>query len=52
MPRALTLLLAGFIGGILAVVGITAITPQLSTPLETAATAEEVPAAPQVYGAR
>jgi hypothetical protein len=52
VPKLLTLLLAGLVGGILAVVGIAAVTPQLSTSAETAATADEQPAAPQVYGSR
>ena len=53
MPRALTLLLIGFIGGILAVVGLAAINQQVSTSLQNAvATAEQEPAQPQVYGRR
>ncbi len=46
------MLLAGFIGGILAVVGLAAITPQLSPSSESAATAEEAPPQPARYGTR
>ncbi|MEV0135337.1 hypothetical protein AB0H83_43665 [Dactylosporangium sp. NPDC050688] len=52
MPRALTLLLAGFIGGVLAVVGLVALNQQLSVSLQSAVTAEQEPAQPQVYGRR
>jgi hypothetical protein len=51
MPKPLTLLLAGVVGAVLAVLGVAAVTPLLTEPLQSAANTQTVEQ-PEVYGTR
>ena len=51
MAKAVTLVLAGFVAGVLAVIGLVAITPQLIVSADTAAVqSENVDQQPEFYG--
>lgn len=54
MPKPITMLMAGVIGAVLAVLGLAAITPKLAVSTETAAANETKTGQeqPQVYGSR
>lgn len=51
MPKPFTLLLAGVIGAVLALLGVAALAPNLTVSLDSAATAEQNPE-PELYGGR
>ncbi|MDG4834055.1 hypothetical protein O7627_32835 [Solwaraspora sp. WMMD1047] len=52
MPKPVTLLLAGVVGAVLALLGVAALAPNLTISVDSAANAEDGPRQPELYGDR